>query len=254
MTVFQCARALAAAVVLATSTVTADPRPDAHPGPAVDPRADIARRFEVSAESVRASAVPGFFEVADAGEILYVSADGKYAFAGDLYETAHNKNLTEQRRGEIRLAALKAVPDDATIVFSPKMVRYTVTVFTDVDCSYCRQLHSQIAEYNRLGVRVRYLFYPRSGPGTDSWRKAVDVWCAPDRKEALTHAKLGARVASTKGCDGSAVERSYRLGKELGMRGTPGIFTERGDYLPGYYAPAELVEQLKALESAATGG
>ena len=41
-------------------------------------------------------------------------------------------------------------------------------------------------------MRVRYLFYPRTGPNTPSWTKAEQVWCSPNRNDALTRAKLGA--------------------------------------------------------------
>jgi thiol:disulfide interchange protein DsbC len=236
----------------ALAAAAADPRPDAKAEPKVDPRTTIAKRLEVTAEEVRPSVVPGLYEVAHGGEVLYVTADGRFAFAGDLYETGSGKNLTELRRTETRLAALKTIPDDEAIIFSPKAPRYTITVFTDVDCQYCRKLHSEIAEYNRLGVRVRYVFYPRSGPGTDSWRKAEIVWCSANRQEALTKAKLGGEVAG-KACKNTPVARTYALGQELGIRGTPGIFTDRGEYLPGYFPPAELVEKLKSLEGGGTG-
>jgi len=60
--------------------------------------------------------------------------------------------------------------------------------------AYCRKLHSQMAELNRLGIRVRYMFFPRTGPGTESWKKAEVVWCSPNRNEALTRAKAGAAL------------------------------------------------------------
>ena len=93
-----------------------------------------------------------------------MTADGKYAITGDMVELANNNNLTEQHRRDMRVKAIAAVPESQMLVFGPKDPKYTVTVFTDVDCPYCRKLHSQIAEYNRLGVRVRYLLYPRTGP------------------------------------------------------------------------------------------
>ncbi|HUO79108.1 MAG TPA: DsbC family protein [Steroidobacteraceae bacterium] len=232
----------------ALAALAADPKPD----PKADPRAAIAKKLEVPVDAVRPSVVAGLYEVAHGGEVLYVTGDGRYAFTGDLYETDKGKNLTEQRRSETRLAALKTVADEEAIIFSPKTPRYTVTVFTDVDCQYCRKLHSEIAEFNRLGVRVRYVFYPRSGPGTDSWRKAEVVWCSANRQEALTRAKQGAEVTG-KVCKNTPVARTYALGQELGIRGTPGIFTDRGDYLPGYYPPAQLVEKLKELETGGAG-
>lgn len=212
-----------------------------------DPRAAIATKLDVSVEAVRASVVPGLYEVAHGSEVLYVTGDGKYVIAGDLYDADKGTNLTTVRRNQARLAGLKTVSDDEAIIYAPTAPRYTVTVFTDVDCTFCRRLHSDVAEYNKLGVRIRYVFYPRTGPGTDSWRKAEAVWCSPNRKEALTRAKLG-NDPGAKVCKDNPVAKTYALGQELGIRGTPGIFTDRGEYLPGYFAPAQLVEKLKALE------
>ena len=169
-----------------------------------DPRIEIARRLEVGVEAVRASALPGIYEVARGAEVLYVSGDGRYALVGELYDTEHGTNLTAQRRTAARRAALLAVPDTDAIIFEPKHLRYTVTVFTDVDCAYCRRLHSEIAEYNRRGVRVRYLFYPRSGPGSESWKKAEAVWCAADRRQALTLAKAGGALPQ-RSCGATAI-------------------------------------------------
>ena len=234
-----------AAAALAFSMAVA---PAVAESPKPDPRSEIARRLDVGVDAIRPSVIPGVYEVARGGEVLYMTADGHYAFSGDIFDTDRRKNLTAQRRNEARMVALQAVSDDDAIIFSPSMPRYTVTVFTDVDCPYCRRLHSEIAEYVRLGVRVRYMFYPRTGPGTDSWRKAEAVWCAPNRQEALTRAKQGGELkAAAKDSCKTPVARTFELGKELGIRGTPGIFTERGEYLSGYLPPAELVEKLKQL-------
>lgn len=250
--------ALAAVALVACATV-AVPGPAAGeasaPAAKADPRAVIARHLEVPVAAVRRTVLPGIYEVARGGEVLYVSADGRYALSGELYDTASGRNLTERRRIEARVAALRNVPDADAIVYAPKTApRYTVTVFTDVDCPYCRKLHSEIAEYVKLGVRIRYLSFPRSGPDTDSWRKAEAVWCAADRREALTRATAGGEVAGTAGCTDNPVKRSYELGEELGVRGTPAIFTERGEYLPSYYAPERLIQRLKELDAAAASG
>ena len=127
------------------------------------------------------------------------------------------------------------------LVFSPKDPKYTITVFTDIDCGYCRRLHSQIAEYNRLGIRVRYLFFPRSGPDTESWHKAEAVWCASNRNEALTRAKNGEDIKSPK-CPTDIIKRDYELGQKLAVDGTPAIFLASGEMLPGYAPPAQLAE------------
>ncbi len=246
------ALAVAALAGAATPPVpAAAPRADAAKG---DIRQEIARRLDVPVEAVRPSAVAGLYEVAHGGEVVYVSGDGHFVIAGDLYDSDKGRNLTAVRRAEARAEALKGIADDDAIIFAPRQAKYTLTVFTDVDCQYCRKLHGDIAEYNRLGVRVRYVFYPRSGPNTDSWRKAEVVWCSQNRQDALTRAKQGGDVAGTKpaSCH-TPVARTYALGQELGMRGTPGIFTEHGDYVAGYMPPAQMLEKLKQLEAGGPG-
>jgi thiol:disulfide interchange protein DsbC len=138
---------------------------------------------------------------------------------------------------------LAEVPESSMVIFAAAQPKYTITVFTDIDCGFCRKLHSQIADYNRLGITVRYLAFPRTGPGTESWAKAQQVWCSPDRKTALTRAKLGEALHVAR-CD-DPVAREYELGRALGISGTPGIFTSDGDMLPGYVPPDELLGELK---------
>jgi thiol:disulfide interchange protein DsbC len=214
---------------------------------AKDPRAALAAKIPGGAkpEEIRQSPIPGMYELTRGTEIAYVSEDGKYAIAGDMYELASDKNLTETTRRAERTRMLASVPESQMVVFSPKDPKYTVSVFTDVDCTYCRKLHSQIAEYNRLGVKVRYLFFPRSGPDTESWARAEAVWCASNRSEALTRAKRGEELVKPKSCANTPVAREYQLGEDVGVRGTPAIVLENGEMLPGYLPPAQLVAHLK---------
>jgi thiol:disulfide interchange protein DsbC len=162
---------------------------------------------------------------------------------------ASRANLTEVLRSRARLGLISAVPESDMVIFSPKNPLYTITVFTDVDCQYCRKLHSDMQELNRLGVRVRYMFYPRTGPNTESWRKAEVVWCSADRNDALTRAKAGAQLDMNKTCP-TPVAREYALGQNIGLRGTPGIVTESGDFISGYMPPKELLQAIKQLQVA----
>lgn len=219
--------------------------PAAAPGKA-DPRIAIAKKFgELKVEDVRLSPVNGVYEITRGSEISYVTADGKYAILGDLIDVDSDANLSENRRRVIRARMIDSVPENEMLVFSPKDPKYTITVFTDIDCGYCRRLHSQIAEYNRLGIRVRYLFFPRTGPDTDSWHKAEAVWCSSNRNEALTRAKNGEDIKAPK-CPGDIIKRDFELGQKLAVEGTPAIFLASGEMLPGYAPPGQLVKYLKS--------
>lgn len=213
--------------------------------PREDVRAKIAERLDVKPEDIRPSPVPGLFEVVSGSDVGYVSADGRFYVDGDVFDMETRANLTEERRKLGRAALLKGVRDEDTIVFAPKGYKYTVNVFTDVDCGYCRKLHAEITELNRLGIKVRYLMYPRNGPGSEAWTKAEAVWCSANRNDALTRAKRG-EVVTAKACD-APVARQFELGRELGIRGTPGIITDRGDYVAGYMPAQRLAEHLKSL-------
>jgi thiol:disulfide interchange protein DsbC len=133
---------------------------------------------------------------------------------------------------------------------SPDASKHTITVFTDVECGYCRKLHSEIEQINKLGVRVRYMAYPRAGPGTDDWHKMEAVWCSKDRKNAITQAKNGNDVKAPS-CGATPIAKQYALGEQMGVRGTPAIFTATGDYIGGYLPPQQLLEQLNQLDKAA---
>jgi thiol:disulfide interchange protein DsbC len=194
-------------------------------------------------EDFRVSPVPGIYEYRHGAEIIYVTEDGRFAFTGDLFSMADRVNITEARRKELRQKMLAELPESSMVIFAAARPRHTITVFTDVDCVYCRKLHSQIAEYNRLGITVRYLAFPRNGPGTESWTKAQQVWCAPDRQAAMTRAKLGEKLAVAR-CD-DPVAREFSLGQAMGIEGTPGILTTAGDLLPGYLPPDVLFKELQ---------
>lgn len=243
---------LVAAPLLSAATPAAppaaSPTASAPAMTAADPRVAIAAKMQgVNAEDLHASPVPGLYELLRAGDAAYVSSDGKYAIVGDLYETGSNKDLTENRRRDLRLKMLAAIPESQMVVFGPLNAKHTITVFTDMDCAYCRKLHSQISDYNRLGIKVRYIAYPRSGPNTASWSKAEQVWCATDRNTALTDAKLG-KTLPNKICANNPVAKEYELGQQFNLQGTPTLILGNGELVAGYLPPQELADQLKGID------
>lgn len=196
-----------------------------------------------------ASAVPGIVELRTNAGIVYVTEDGRYLFGGPLYDLRKRKNLTASYQSEQRADALAAVPESEMIIFEPKgEAKYTLTTFTDIDCGFCRRLHGEMTELNDLGIRVRYLLFPRAGLGSDSHRKAVAVYCSKDQLDAMTIAKAGDDPGHAK-C-ANPVEAHLKLGRELGLRGTPFSVTESGEAINGYLSPRNMLQRL----SAASGG
>jgi thiol:disulfide interchange protein DsbC len=200
----------------------------------------------VDPTDITESPIPGLYQVAVGSNVAYVTADARYVFRGDIFEVGTSENLTENARSGARVSMLSSVEPERMIVFSPKdgNVKHTVTVFTDVDCGYCRQFHREIDEVTALGIEVHYFFYPRTGPNTESWTKADKVWCSENKNTALTRAKLGGNIPSDGDCGNTPVEAHYALGKAVGVRGTPAIFSEDGVFVGGYFPAKALREML----------
>ena len=252
---------LVATVLHAASALAADSAPPPVADPAAAPAAapatpvaapsgkqpDLARLQEAlngeKPDSVAPTVIPGLYEVVLGGQVLYLSEDGRFAVQGDILDLGSRANLTENRRGELRGKAIAAVGENNMVVFAPEgPVKHTVTIFTDIDCGYCRKMHSQIADYNKEGIKIRYLMFPREGIGSESFKKAVAVWCADNRQEAMTKAKRGESV-EPRTCD-NPVQAQYELGDKLGVRGTPSMILESGEMLPGYVPPTQLTRLL----------
>jgi len=200
----------------------------------------------VKPDSITPSAMSGLYEVVVGPKLFYVSEDGRYLFQGSMIDIKAREDLTESKLADARINSLKKVGLDNMIVFKPKSSKHLVYVFTDIDCGYCRKLHSEIDQYLAEGIEIRYLFFPRAGEGSDSYKKAVSVWCADDRNAALTKAKRGDTVESRQ-CD-NPVDRHLTLGTQMGAAGTPMLVTEKGNILPGY-VPAGQLAKILAQES-----
>ncbi len=201
---------------------------------------------DLKIDSIELSPIAGLYEVIFGANVIYLSADGKYIVQGSIIETATRKNITEVAKGKGRASILADLKDENMVVFAPEEVKHTVTVFTDIDCGYCRKLHDEVAKYNELGIKIRYAAYPRAGIGSASFAKAEAVWCSDDRESAMTQAKSGKAVDSTieKDC-ASHVQDQYKMARALDLSGTPALFLESGELVPGYVAAERLIEQLE---------
>ncbi|UJF24841.1 thioredoxin fold domain-containing protein [Suttonella sp. R2A3] len=202
-------------------------------------------RYEIG--EVNTTPVDGLYRFNVGTEVYYLSEDGNYLFQGEMIDLNARKNLSEAHRESARKALLdSADPKDMIIFPAQGESKHVVNVFTDVDCPYCRLLHKNISDYTEQGIEVRYLAFPGGGLGSDSHRKAVSVWCDKDRQKAITDAMAGGEV-KTKSCD-APVEKQYKLGVEMGVRGTPAFILENGALVGGLVKPELLLRDLEAIE------
>lgn len=202
-------------------------------------------------DEIRTTPVENLYEVTFGGRLVYLTGDGRFLLQGKIIDLETRTEITEARLSELKMAALAKVGEDRMVIYGPDDAKDTVTVFTDIDCGYCRKLHSEMARYNEEGIRIRYLFYPRAGVGSDSYNKAVSVWCAEDRRAAMDTAKAGGAVPA-KTCE-NPVEEHYELGQTMRISGTPALLLEGGELVPGY-VPAHKLRQALDARREQTGG
>ena len=204
-------------------------------------------------EALEKAPIDGYYQAVVGSQLLYVSADGRYVLQGNLYDADARIDLTAARLARVNVAKLDAYPESKRISFKPtSKPKYKVTVFTDIDCGYCRKMHSHIAEYNERGIQVDYLFFPRSGPGTPSFAKAVSVWCAKDRQSAFTAAKAGDDPAPLQ-CD-NPVSRGIPARHRSRRRRHAGVFAPDGSKIGGYLTPDQLQAQLERVAAHGKAG
>lgn len=200
-------------------------------------------------EAVQMSEAQGLYEVhTTTGDVIYTTEDGQYLLTGDLLKVTSDgiANITEQARTSARKEALDAFGEEGVISYPAKgEQKAEVAVFTDIDCPYCRKFHDDVPRLNELGITVNYYGFPRSGPGTASFRKYESVWCADDQREAMDAAKQGRQVESSS-CE-NPVREQFQLGNRIGVTGTPAIVLEDGNMVRGYVPAERLAEGLGLL-------
>lgn len=193
--------------------------------------------------SVTPTTMPNIYWVkAEGVHSLFTDSTGQYIIQGDIVKVggATPENISADLQARETKVALASIDKKDMIIFPAKGVtKGVIDVFTDADCGYCRKLHNEIDQINALGIEVRYLPWPRSEQTFPIMEK---IWCSSDRNTALTQAKNGMPVDAP-ACD-NPVKRIHELGLNIGINGTPAIFTQDGKQLGGYVPPQALAKAL----------
>jgi len=204
---------------------------------------------ELSVDKIIKGPVPNFYQVDSGAEIFYISTDGDYLFSGSIISLKDKKNLTETALNKLRIQEINKLPANAFISYVPKnqKPKYTVIVFTDIDCPYCRKFHQELNDYLKEGIEIRYVPFPRAGLGSESYYKAVQVWCAKNPQKALDLAKLTPDEYKVKKehCMVNPVPKALEVVQALHLQGTPALVLSDGTVLPGYVPPKKLLKVLQ---------
>ena len=197
--------------------------------------------------------VAGVYQIKVGPRYLYVTEDGRYAFVGDLVDLESGANLTDARQNLDNLALIETFPEQGMVVYpASDEERAKITVFTDTSCPFCRKLHAEVPQLQQAGVTVRYIAFPRAGAKGDANLTMRGIWCAKDRRSAMDAAKdTGVGDQGANNCEAAnAVDAGYRLGLQIGIRGTPAIVLPDGSIQPGYLPASQIITHLQLRKEA----
>ncbi len=201
--------------------------------------------FDVT--SVIESPMKGIYEVVSNGGILYVNEEGTLLIDGNMIDLTTRTSLTDKRLGQLHMSLLTELTEDDMLVYQPEEpTGRSITVFTDISCGFCQRLHQEIDTLLENGVAVNYLLFPRAGLGTPAADALESVWCNDNPQEAMTTAKSGGRVPPAS-C-ANPMEQHVALAREVGLRGTPLIYLDTGERVPGYRDAQTLVQMVTSQE------
>jgi len=209
-------------------------------------------RSDIEISNLRRSPLEGIYKVNLDGQLVFISEDGGFLIAGEMYQinTGYLVNLQAEERREQEIAfapqrakMLNAVDKNDLVIYSPEEVKGYVYVFTDVDCGYCRKLHSQLDEMLNKGIEVRYLAFPRAGVSSRSAEKLITIWCSGNPQSLMTRFKRGEDVKIAT-CDRHPIFDQYMLGHDVRVTGTPAIVLESGQLIPGAISPERLAREM----------
>ena len=192
----------------------------------------------------------GIYQAKYGSKIAYLTGNGRYIFLGDMVDLQTQENLTEESRRVVSKEILASVEikDLAVYPSTAADTKAVLNVFTDTSCPYCKKLHEEVPDLQKAGIEVRYFPFPRGGARGPGYSALKQVWCGKDKAKTMNIAKeveLG--ILPTGDCaEASFVDEGYNIGNQLGVSGTPALFTSEGQKIEGYVPSAKLIPMLLA--------
>lgn len=208
---------------------------------------NIAKRLQVEPTIVERTPITGIY-IAVFGDLpKYVESSGRFLFRKARLIDAQGKDFAntvldkaKQVKQQQNIAILQSVNENDLLVYTPEQASGEyITVFTDVDCPFCQQLHQEVPQYLQAGMSVRYILFPRSGKPSPAYVKAASVWCSQDPLTALDLAESGNPIPEVN-CE-HPLDEFLQIARAFNLLGTPAIMLKDGRLLHGYHSFDEVM-------------
>ena len=186
--------------------------------------------------------------VVDSSKVYFVTHDGRYLFAGPILDTKQRTDIVSSQENQLRQSYLSSLPEDVFVSYpSSKPSKHQITVFTDIDCQYCRKFHSYMTNFNQRGVSVNYVMLPRAGVGSKSHEKTVAALCSDNPADSITRAMQNDSPIPND-CESNVMSQHMEIVRDFKINSTPTIVLPNGQIKLGLVNPDQLVALLEGNE------
>ena len=180
---------------------------------------------------------------------VFATPNSSTVIKGELIDLKSREVVNSRYLAPITKEIVNSYPEDLKIVYkaTTKETLSVINVLTDTSCPYCRKLHKEIPALNAKGIEVRYIPFARGYTRGKGYGQMLSIWCSDDKAKALNDIFSGGKPSDEK-CLTQAVSLGHSLATKLDASGTPAIYFENGEVIPGYISEKEIVEKIKSID------
>ena len=189
-------------------------------------------------------------EVVVDAKVYFTTHDGRYLFAGPIFDTDQRTDIVSAKEDQRRQAYLASLPQELFISYPSSVPsKYQITVVTDIDCPYCRKFHNYMPSFNQRGISVNYVMLARAGVGSESHKKTVAALCSDNPAISITSAMQNDNPAPIS-CELNLMNKHFEIARDLKINSTPTIVLPNGQLKPGLRSPDQLIALLEVSQLA----
>lgn len=203
----------------------------------------VKQKMNIDATLVRKLPV-GLYEVVVNRNLVYVDKDVKFFVAGDIYDIASQRNLSQMRRDELSKIDPATLPIEQalkTVKGDGKRVLYT---FSDPFCSYCQRLERTLESLDNVTI---YTFVI---PLLNSEAMVERIFCSSNPTKVWHDWMLEHKepVEKSKDCQTKTPSLNAQLVNQLGIEGAPTIYFADGSRMEGAVSKETIEEKFATIK------
>jgi len=182
------------------------------------------------------------FRTASGAHIVYTDADAAHLFLGKIYDTASDRDITEERLRKLNAVKFDSLPLEQAVKIQRGSGKRVLAMFSDPYCPACRQFEQSLQAVDDITIYV--FMFPVIRP--ELAEQSKQVWCSPDRAKAWLDVALRGKPPTAKADCANPVAKNLVLGRSLGVNSTPTLVLANGERVTGGLSAGDLVDVLDA--------